>query len=81
MIGNGLAYVAVAVRDVEAVAETLERDFQLPRSEFQMAESQRQAPVFPVGRTNMALFELGDPFLEEPRKPACTTLLFRWTTR
>lgn len=63
MIGNGLAYVAVAVRDVGAVAQTLERDFQLPRSEMPIAESQRQAPVFLVGRTNVALFELGDPFL------------------
>ncbi len=63
MIGDGLAYVAVAVRDVAAVARTLERDFLLPRRDCVVGTSQRQAPVFPVGRTALALFELGDPFV------------------
>ena len=63
MIGEGLAYVAVAVRDVEAVARALERDFLLPRLDFAVGSSQRRAPVFPVGQTHLALFELGDPFV------------------
>ncbi len=63
MIGEGLAYVAVAVRDVAAVALVLERDFLLPRSDCAIGTSQRQAPVFPVGQTALALFELGDPFV------------------
>ena len=63
MIGQGLAYVAVAVRDVEAVAQALERDFLLPRLDCAAGTSQRRAPVFPVGQTNLALFELGDPFV------------------
>ena len=63
MIGNGLAYVGVVVRDVSAVAEVLERDFELPRANCEIADSGRQAPVFPVGRTALALFELGDTFV------------------
>ena len=63
MIGEGLAYVAVAVRDVAAVALSLERDFLLPRSDYTIGTSQRQAPVFSVGQTALALFELGDPFV------------------
>ena len=63
MIGTGLAYVSVVVRDVEAVAAILERDFQLPRSEHPNGSTGRQAPVFAVGRTQVALFETGDPFV------------------
>lgn len=63
MIGDNLAYVAVAVRDAEAVAQALERDFQLPRTDYAVGASQRRAPVFPVGQTHLAVFELGDPFL------------------
>ncbi len=63
MIGNGLAYVGVVVRDAPAVAEILERDFELPRAQCAIGDSGRQAPVFPVGQTALALFELGDPFV------------------
>ena len=62
MIGTGLAYVAVVVRDVKAVAAILERDFLLPRSYRAVGSTDRQAPVFPIGRTTVALFEVGDPF-------------------
>ena len=63
MIGNGLAYVSVVVRDVEVVASILQRDFQLPRSDHANGSTGRQAPVFAVGRTQLALFEIGDPFV------------------
>ena len=63
MIGTGLAYVSVVVRDVEAVAAILERDFQLPRSDHPNGSTGQQAPVFAVGRTQIALFETGDPFV------------------
>ena len=63
MIGTGLAYVGVAVRDVEAVAAILERDFLLTRVNCAIGSTGRQAPVFPVGQSAMALFELGDPFV------------------
>ena len=63
MIGNELAYVGVVVRDVSTVAGILERDFDLPRGSCELGETGRRAPVFPVGRTALALFELGDPFV------------------
>ena len=63
MIGTGLAYVSVVVRDVESVAAILERDFLLPKSDQCIGSTSRQAPVFAVGQTAVALFELGDPFV------------------
>ena len=63
MIGNGLAYVGVVVRDVSTVAAILERDFDLPRGSCEIGDTGRRAPVFPVGTTALALFELGDPFV------------------
>ena len=63
MIGNGLAYVSVAVRDVDRVSEILQRDFELSPHMVSVGSSGRRAPVFPVGRTGIALFELGDEFV------------------
>lgn len=63
MIGTGLAYVGVVVRDAAAVASTLERDFLLPRRSYPVGSTGRQAPAFPVGRALVALFDLGDPFV------------------
>ncbi len=63
MIGNGLAYLSVVVRDVAAVAEMLHRDFELEASMLTVGSSGNRAPVFPVGATAIALFEVGDPFV------------------
>ena len=63
MIGDGLAYVSVVVRDVEAVASILERDFQLLRTNCTVGSSGKRAPVFSVGGTGLALFETGDEFV------------------
>jgi catechol 2,3-dioxygenase-like lactoylglutathione lyase family enzyme len=63
LTGNGLAYVAVVVRDVEAVARTLARDFALPRFDCAVGNTGRTAPVFPLGQSTLALFEAGDPFV------------------
>lgn len=63
MIGNGLAYLSVVVRDVAAVAEMLTRDFKLEASMMTVGSSGNRAPVFPIGETAVALFEVGDPFV------------------
>ena len=63
MIGNELAYVSVVVRDVEAVASILERDFCLQRTNCTIGSSGNRAPVFSVGGTGLALFEIGDEFV------------------
>ena len=68
MIGAGLAYVAVVVREVETVAAILERDFRLPKSYCAVGSTGRQAPVFPAGHTQLALFEVGDPFVGRAEK-------------
>jgi methylmalonyl-CoA epimerase len=62
-IGRGLAYLSVVVRDAPAVAEALERDFLLSRSDLHVGSSGRRAPVFAIGRTPVALFEIGDDFV------------------
>ena len=63
MIGNGLAYLSVVVRDVAAVAEMLHRDFKLEASMVTVGSGGNRAPVFPMGDTAIALFEVGDPFV------------------
>ena len=68
MLGKGLSYVGVVVRDAPAVAEILERDFELPRANCRIGDSGSEAPVFPVGETALALFELGDPFVRGAEK-------------
>ncbi len=63
MIGNGLAYLSVVVRDVAAVAEMLHRDFKLEAAMLTVGSGGNRAPVFPIGETAIALFEVGDPFV------------------
>ncbi|MCE2462348.1 MAG: VOC family protein [Dehalococcoidia bacterium] len=63
MIGNGLAYAALVVRDVEAVASALTRHFSLARTDFPIGKTGRVAPVFGIGESALALFEPGDPFV------------------
>ena len=63
MIGNGLAYVSVAVRDVDYVAEIFQRDLRLSPTMCSVGPTGHRAPVFPVGETAIALFELGDDFV------------------
>ena len=63
MIGNGLAYLSVVVRDVAAVAEMLTRDFKLEAAMLTVGSSGARTPVFAIGETAVALFEVGDPFV------------------
>ena len=66
---EGLAYVAVVVRDVEGVAAKLGRDFGLARHDLSVGGDGHIAPVFAVGEGALALFELGDPFVGGMEKP------------
>ncbi len=66
--GYGLAYVAIVVEDVEAVAATFEDGFGLRRSDCSVA-GDRRVPLFSVGASALALFAPADPFLDEPTKP------------
>lgn len=67
MIAERLAYVALAVRDVEDTAGRLERDFGLPRTD--VAHGGGHVPVLGVGRSALALFAPGDAFLGGQERP------------
>ena len=69
MIGGSLAYVALAVTDVEAVATALARGCGLKRTDRPVGATRRTAPVFGVGASAVALFGVGDPFLGGQAKP------------
>jgi len=63
MIGRSLAYVALVVKDVEAAATGLTRDFGLTRANSPIGRTGRSAPVLSVGASALALFAPGDPFV------------------
>lgn len=67
MSAAGLAYVALAVRDVSAVADVFEDQLGLGRREVQTPEG-RLAPLFGVGASALALFATDDPFLGDEAK-------------
>lgn len=57
-LGSELAYVALAVRDVQATAEVLERHLRLERQDLDTGAGDR-IPVLSVGRSALALFPVG----------------------
>ena len=59
-----LAYVALVSRDVDAVARLFERTLGLARTDVSVGGTSRSVPLFAVGRSAVALFAPGDPFLE-----------------
>lgn len=65
MGGYDLAYVALAVRDIEAASAVLGDDLGLER--FSLEGHDGPIPTFGVGKTALALFEVGDPFLTGER--------------
>lgn len=67
MIADRLAYVALAVRDVEASAAAFVRDFDLQRTD--VVHGSGHVPVLGVGRSALALFALGDPALAGQERP------------
>ncbi len=62
MTAPRLAYVAVVVRDVEAVSVTLETGFGIRRTDLELGDTGRVAPVFAIGETALLLLSTGDPF-------------------
>lgn len=69
MIGENLAYVGLVVSDVEAAAAVFERDFGLRRTHGALGEGGRRVPILSVGRSALALFPPGDPFVGGQSKP------------
>ncbi len=65
MSGYDLAYAALAVRDVAAADHVLGDILGLDR--IVLPHQDEQVPTFGVGRTALAVFPVGDPFLAENR--------------
>jgi len=68
MIAPRLAYVALVVNGVDALATVLTRHFGLVRRDIAIGATGRTAPVFAVGASALALFETGDPFVDGQAK-------------
>jgi catechol 2,3-dioxygenase-like lactoylglutathione lyase family enzyme len=67
MYGKELSYVALIVDDVDAAAGKLERDFGLLRTSHRSAQGST-VPFLSVGRSALALFEPGDPYVGGERR-------------
>ena len=69
MISRQLAYAALVVKDVEATARVLGEVLGLRRSPLPVGENDATAPVFSVGESALALFAVGDPFVDGWKRP------------
>jgi len=63
MSTDELAYVALVSTDAGRAAHFFERTLGLARTDVPVANTARTVPVFTVGRSAVALFAPGDPFL------------------
>jgi catechol 2,3-dioxygenase-like lactoylglutathione lyase family enzyme len=74
MTGFGLAYVALATKDVAAASRVLGELLELPRQDLRFAGS--TAPCFAIGETALALFTPDDPFLGAGAQPGVHHVAF-----
>ena len=66
MLADQIAYVALASNNQGDTCAVLERHFGLPRNELD--SPQGRVPVFPLGRSALAVFPLGHPMLDGDAK-------------
>jgi catechol 2,3-dioxygenase-like lactoylglutathione lyase family enzyme len=76
MSADELAYVALLSKDVDRVAHLFERRLGLARTDVPVANTSRTVPVFAIGRSAVALFAPGDPFLGGEEKAGVHHLAF-----
>ncbi|NBS58482.1 MAG: hypothetical protein EBS65_15845 [Betaproteobacteria bacterium] len=67
MAGYALSYLALAARNVEPVCRFLGDSLGLSRTD--VALQGRTIPFFGIGKSALALFDVDDPYLDEPRFP------------
>jgi catechol 2,3-dioxygenase-like lactoylglutathione lyase family enzyme len=67
MYGKELSYVALIVDDVDAAAGKLEKDFGMSRTTHRSVGGST-VPFLSVGRSALALFERGDPYVGGERQ-------------
>ncbi|MCE2482096.1 MAG: hypothetical protein J4F33_04255, partial [Alphaproteobacteria bacterium] len=75
MAGYVLDYVALVARNVEATCRFLGGSLALERKD--VALGTRSIPFFGVGQAAVAVFELDDPYLEEPLFPGVHHMALR----
>lgn len=62
-MSHDLAYVALVSKDVDKAAHFFERTLGLTRTDVHVGDTLRTVPVFAVGRSVVAVFAAGDPFV------------------
>ena len=67
MAGYALNYLALAARNVEPVCRFLGESLGLARTDVTLQG--RSIPFFGIGQSALAVFEVDDPYLDEPRFP------------
>src|SRR5262245_39949297 len=67
MSGQRIAYVALAVRDADALASVLERQLGLRRADLDAGTG--PVPVFSVGGVGVALCSPGHPYVDGQDRP------------
>ena len=67
MAGYALNYLALAARNVEPVCRFLGDSLGLARTDVTLQG--RAIPFFGIGQSALAVFEVDDPYLDEPRFP------------
>ena len=67
MLADHIAYVALVSNDPTLAANVFERHFGLPRHELSSAAG--PVPVFPLGRSALAVFSPGHPLVEGEARP------------
>lgn len=62
-MSHALAYVALVSKDADRAAHFFERTLGLTRTDMGVGDTSRTVPVFAAGRSALAVFAAGDPFV------------------
>jgi catechol 2,3-dioxygenase-like lactoylglutathione lyase family enzyme len=71
-----LAYVALVTRDVEAAGRFFGRALGLVPTDVRVGDTPRTVPLFAVGESAIALFEPGDPLLDDEERTGVHHIAF-----
>lgn len=62
-MSHDLAYVAIVSKDVDRTVHFLQRTLALTRTDIGVGSTSRTLPTFAIGKSALAVFATGDPFL------------------
>ena len=69
MMNTTLGYVGLAVRDALAIADKLQRDFGLARSDAAIGADGQSVPVLGIGRSALVLLPVGEGIANDADRP------------